>query len=604
MGVLFGCTSRSGKASVISIEALAKASFIGHDSSGIAFVEHGKLDIRKDALPLESLLKTIDIATHETAACIGHMRWATHGAPTRANAHPHTDCEDRIAVVHNGIIENFAGLRTELIAKGHKFKSKTDTEVLPHLVEDGIRSGRELKEAIAHTLRIVEGSIAAAFICSEEPGALFCVCKNSSLFVGRGPDGFTCSSELSCLYGIADAYTTLSNGELALLRADGALFFDIMSLRPLEKRFKPFEFGLEEAKRNGEAHMLLREIWEQARFLSDVLRLQRPFLDQMASLLRASEEIFLVGSGSSYNACLAASYLFSSLAYQAAHAVKLEDFVEHYGRALGVAVAVLLADEEGDGPALRDLMKLAKDKGATVLGITNRLGSYLTRMARIYVCQHSGPPLGVRSMRTFTAQVLVLAQLALKIAELRGKIGHVEMEEYRDALLAIPSLVEKTIRLALPVAKEVAAKYADRRFFFVLGRGVGYPTALEGVQLLMEIANVAGLSYPAGESKHGPISLVEEGFPVVFVCQRDETHDAVISNMKEMEARGANIITVAEESDETVRDISHDVLPVPDEIPPFLTPVIYIIPLQLFAYFSALSRGLDPDEKAKMARSS
>ena len=597
--MLFGCASLSDDALAISGEALAKASFVGHDSSGLAFIEGGELKLYKDAVSIEDLLKGIDIAAHRAKACIGHTRWATHGAPTKANAHPHTDCTGLIAVVHNGIIENFAELRAELEAKGHKFKSKTDTEVLAHLVEEGLSSGHGLREAIASALKNVEGSVAAAFLCSREPDVVVCACKNSSLFVARGPKGSACSSELACLYGIADAYTTLSNGELALLRPDGALFFNTEDLKPLKKPFEPFDIGLEEARKDGKPHMLLREIWEQGRFLADVLRLQRPFLNQMASLLGASEEVFLVGSGPSYNACLAASYLFSSLAYKAAHAVRLEDFIEHYGDALGVAVTVLLADEEGDGPVLRRLVGLARDKGATVMGITNRLGSYLTHMARIYVCQHSGPPLGVRSMRTFTAQALVLAQLAIKMAELRGKIGHLEMEEYQEALSAIPSLVEKALKLALPIAEEVAMKYADRRFFFVLGRGIGYPTAREGVHLLMEIAGVAGLSYPAGESKHGPISLVEEGFPVIFVCQRDETHDAVMSNMKEMEARGANIITVAEEGDEAVREVSHDILPVPDDIPPFLTPIIYAIPLQLFAYFSALSRGIDPDERAR-----
>mgnify|MGYP003875252525 CR=1 FL=1 len=599
MGVLFGCISLSNRALAVSREALMRAAFVGHDSSGLAFVEDGELKLYKDAGPVEEFLRGVDADAHRARACIGHTRWATHGAPAQVNAHPHTDCTGRIAVAHSGIIENFAQVRAELEAKGHKFRSKTDTEVLAHLVEEAISSGSGLREAVASALRAVEGSVAAAFVCSSEPETVLCACKNSSLFVARGPDGFACSSELACLCGIAEAYSTLSDGELALLRPDGAEFFDVETLRPVEKAFEPFELGLDEARKGGKAHMLLREIWEQARFLADSLRLQRDYLDQMASMLGNSEEVFLVGSGPSYNACLAASYLFSSLAYKAAHAVRLEDFAEHYGNALGVAVTVLIADEKGDGPELRELVELARGKGATVIGITNRLGSYLTHMARVYVCQHSGPPLGVRPMRTFTAQALVLAQLALRIAELRGKIGHIEMEEYREALSAVPSLVEETIRLALPMAEEVAARYADRRFFFVLGRGIGYPTALEGVRLLVEVAGVAGLSYPAGESKHGPISLVEEGFPVIFVCQRDETHDAVMSNIKEMEARGAHIIAVAEEGDEAVREVSHDVLPVPDDVPAFLTPIIYAIPLQLLAYFSALSRGLDPDEKAR-----
>jgi len=503
-------------------------------------------------------------------------------------------------VAHNGIIENFAPLRAELESTGHKFSSKTDSEVLAHLVEE-LRAGLNLPEAIAKALEGVEGSVAAVFICADEPERVFCACKNSELLLALGPRGSFCSSELSCLHGLASHYTVLSSGELAILRPDGAQVLKLDGLQPVEKELRPFELGLDEARRGGFSHMVLREIWEQPRSLANTLRLQEPYVSQMVGLLGAAEELFLVGTGPSYNACLAASYLFSSIAYKAAHAARLNEFIEHYGDALGVTVTVLIVDELGDGPELRRLVELARARGATVLGITNQLGSFLTRMARLYICQHSGPPLGVRPLRTFTAQALVLAQLAIRMADLRGKIGHVEMEECQEALAATPALVRKAIEMARPVAEEVARKYADRRFFFVLGRGVGYPTALEGVSLLMELAGVAGLSYPAGESKHGPISLVEEGFPVIFICQPDETHEAIIGNMKEMEARGAHIIAVAEEDDEDVRAIAHDVLPVPKEVPSFLVPVVYSVPLQLFAFFSALARGVDPDARSRLA---
>ncbi len=601
MCVLFGCSLKSENAPEIVGNALLNASFVEHDSSGLAAVLEGQLAIEKDVKPVEELLASLNLGELKAKACIGHLRWATHGAPRRDNAHPLLDCRGRLAIVHNGVVENFASIREELASSGHSFVSKTDSEVLAHLIGEKLASGLGLVKAVARALEEAEGSIAMALVSLDEPEAVVCACKSSRLFLGLGSAGSFCSSELACLHGLVDRYAELGDGELAILRPDGVEVTKLKGLEPMTKEFKPLGLSLEAARRLGHEHMVLREIWEQVHGLSNTLRLQRHYLNQMASLLANSDEIFMVGEGSSYNACLAASYLFSSIAYQAAHAARLAEFARHYGETLGVATTVLLVDSKGDGPELRQVVELARRKGATVLGITNKLGSFLTRMARVYVCQHSGPPLGVISMRDFTAQVLVLAQLAIRIAEFRGKVGHVELEEYNEALASVPSLIEKTIRLSAPAAREAARKYVGRRFFFVLGRGIGYPTALEGVQKLMEIASVASLSYPAGESKHGPISLVEEGFPVIFICQRDETHETIIGNIMEMRARGARVIAVAEEDDEEVRELSHDLLPVPPETPAFLTPIVYAVPLQLMAYYSALARGINPDIKASRA---
>ena len=604
MAVLFGCVLREEEAPGVAIAALRRASFVGHDSSGLAVIRDGELVVEKDAVGIDELAGRLDLGELRSRICIGHLRWATHGAPYRGNAHPHVGCEGKVALVHNGIIANAMELRRNLEGRGHKIASKTDSELMAHLVEERLAAGSGLVEAVSGAVWEAEGSLALALLYVEEPNLLMCACRNSRLFVGLGPKGAFCSSELACLHGLVDRYTCLGDGELALLRPEG---IEVRSpddpKEKVEKPFAPFDFDLEAAKKLGEDHMVLREIKEQALRLADTLRLQEFYLEQMALLLARSEEIFLVGRGSAYNACLAASYLFSSIAYQAAHPVRLSDFAEHYGDALGVQTTVLIVDSlgedgrEGEKGDLEALVELARSKGSTVLSITNRLGAILTRMSRIYLCQHSGPPLGVVSMRDFTAQVLALTQLALKMGELRGKIGHVELEEYHEALEEVPKLVEKTIELSMPVAEEVAKEQASKPFFFVLGRGIGYPTALEGVHKLMEVAGVAGLSYPAGESKHGPISLVEEGFPVIFVCQKDETHETIIGNIMEMRARGAHIISVAEEDDEEVRELSHDLLPVPSETPAFLTPVVYVVPLQLLAYYMALARGVNPDER-------
>jgi len=600
LSVLFGCALGDHHAPELVGSSLLKASFVGHDSTGIGAVVEEGLAIRKEAVRVGDFLASADLSGLRARACVGHLRWATHGVPHVANAHPLTDCGSEVAVVHNGIIENAAALRGELMSRGHEMASKTDSEVLAHLVEEGLSSGLDLLKAVSRALALVEGSVASAFIYASEPEVVVCACSNSRLYVAHGPRGSFCSSELCCLHGLADSYVEVGGGELAILRPGGFEVLRADDLSPLEKEGRPMPAGLEEARREGHEHMVLREIWEQVRKLPDSLRLQGTYLDLMASMLADSEELFLVGSGSSYNACLAASYLFSSVAYRAAHAIRLEDFIEHYGDTLSTTTTILVVDDVGGGRAVEEVIGLARRRGATVLGITNTLGSFLTRMARVYLCQHSGPPLGVVSMRSFTAQVLVLAQLAVRIAELRGKIGHVELEEAHEALSSAPSLIGRALELSAGPAKRVAKEQAGKPFFFVLGRGIGYPTALEGVQKLAEVAGIAGLSYPAGESKHGPISLVEEGFPVIFVCQKDETHDDIIGNIMEMKARGAHVVCVAEEGDEEVGELADDLLPVPDETPQILTPVIYVAPLQLLAYYGALARGIDPDVKTAL----
>ena len=599
LGVIFGCVLDEGDAVETVVEGLRRASFIGHDSTGLGAVSDEGLVVIKQGDTLESFLRSVDLSGLGARTCIGHLRWATHGAPYRANAHPLTDCKGQLALVHNGIIEDAYPMREELASRGHKMASKTDSEVIAHLVEENLASGLRPEEALAKALGKIEGSAAVALIWMGEPDMIVCGCSNSRLYLARGRGGSFCSSELCCLHGLTEAYVEIGHGEVAILRPRGLEVLRAEGLGALEKEVKPMPRDLEEARRDGHEHMVLREIWEQAFRLGDTLRLQKAYLDQMAAMLVNSNEVFLVGEGSSFNACLAVSYLFSSIAYRAAHAVRLGDFLEHYGEALSTETTILVVDELGDGDGLRRVVELARARGATVLGITNRLGSFLTKMARVYLCQHSGPPLGVISMRTFTAQVLVLTQLALRMAELRGKIGHVEREEYEEALSSAPSLVEEAIRLNLRRAREVAVKHAKKPFFFVLGRGVGYPTALEGVQKLAEVAGIAGLSYPAGESKHGPISLVEKGFPVIFICQKDETHDDIIGNIMEMRARGAEAICVAEEGDEEVKELADDFLPVPGETPAVLTPVVYVVPLQLVAYYGALVRGLDPDARGR-----
>jgi len=348
---------------------------------------------------------------------------------------------------------------------------------------------------------------------------------------------------------------------------------------------------------------MLKEIFEQPGTLQNTLRLQGQFLDLMTEFLDRAGEVFLVACGTSYHACLAASYMFSKLAYLATHPIIASEFVEQHGRSVNIDSTILFLSQSGETADTLSALDHARLRAATILGLTNVVGSTLTRLARVYVCQQSGPEIGVAATKTFTSQLSVLAQLALRLAKKRGKVSHVEIEVLEDTVERIPEFAETILRTQTAKIKELAKKYSQKPAFFFLGRGISSATAMEGRLKLMEIAYVPAIAYPAGESKHGPISLIEPGFPVVFICPKDETHKLVVSNIMEMKARGASIIVLCEEGDEEIKRYADEFIEVPKGIPEILSPILYVIPLQLFAYYVALERGLNPDMPRNLAKS-
>ena len=357
------------------------------------------------------------------------------------------------------------------------------------------------------------------------------------------------------------------------------------------------------AEKQGYPHFMLKEIHEQPTCLRNTLRPQDLYLDLIATFLDRAGEVFLVAAGTSYHSCLAASYMFSDLAFLATHPVIASEFVEQQGMAVNINSTILAVSQSGETSDTLAAVDHARNHAATILGLTNVVGSTLTRVSRVYTVQQSGPEIGVAATKTFTSQLSVLAQLALRVAKLRGKVGHRQIEELEEKITQIPDIVEKTIERNDERAQRIAKKYKDSKVFFFLGRGISSATALEGRLKLMEIAYVPSIAYPAGESKHGPISLVEPGFPVVFICPRDETHKTIIGNIMEMKARGASIISVIEEGDEDIKNLSDEYFEVPGRLPEPLTPIAFVAPLQLLAYYTAVQRGCNPDMPRNLAKS-
>ncbi|NIW16076.1 SIS domain-containing protein, partial [Candidatus Bathyarchaeota archaeon] len=335
------------------------------------------------------------------------------------------------------------------------------------------------------------------------------------------------------------------------------------------------------AEKKGYPHFMLKEIYEQPICLRNALRVQEPYLELMTAFLDRAGEVFLVASGTSYHACLAASYMFSKLAFLATHPIIASEFVEQHGRAVNIDSTILAVSQSGETADTLAAVEHARLRAATVLGLTNIVGSTLTRVARVYVCQQSGPEVGVAATKTFTSQLSVLAQLALRLAKKRGKISHVEIEHLEEKLEQIPEVAEKILQSHGEKIRKLAKKYRDARCFFFLGRGISSSSAVEGRLKLLEVAYAPSIAYPAGESKHGPISLIEPGFPVIFICPRDETHKTIIGNIMEMKARGASIIAIIEEGDEEIKGLADDYIEIVKGVPEVLSPIVYVIPLQL-----------------------
>lgn len=600
---IFGCVIKDGQAVRLITDGLKRLEYRGYDSIGVATIVDGGLHVRKDKGKLEEVVEGLRINEMEGTIGMGHTRWATHGAPSRVNAHPHIDGSGNIALIHNGVIENYMELKDELIEKGHIFVSRTDTEVIPHLIEEELTSDIGMKGAILRVLRRLKGSYAVVVLSTHEPDRVYCARHESPLVIGVSDNGAFCASDVPAMLPYTNQVSYLRNGEMAVLTLDGYEVVKVIDGSLVERNLEEITWSLEMAEKQGYTHFMLKEIYEQPESLRDGLRLQEQYLNLLTQFLDRGKDVFLTAAGTSYHSCLAASYIFSKLSRLTTIPVVSSEFIERYGSTVGIDSVVLAVSQSGETYDTLKAIDHARMRAATVLGITNTVGSTLTRVSRAYLIQQSGPEIGVAATKTFTSQVIVLSQMALRLAKQKGKLSQDELDEFEEKLTLIPSWVEDTIQSNSGYIEALAEKYQDDKLFLFLGRGISAATALEGRLKLLEITYVPSLAYPAGESKHGPISVIEDGVACIFICPRGDTHPTIIGSIMEMKARGARIISICEEGDEEVKRLSDDFIEMPRGIPEELSPVPYVVPLQLLAYHLAVLKELDPDMPRNLAKS-
>jgi glutamine---fructose-6-phosphate transaminase (isomerizing) len=585
------------------LDGLGRLEYRGYDSTGFAVIDNSVLQVRKDAGKIKDVAERLHVTEMKGSIGVGHTRWATHGAPNMVNAHPHMDSKGMIAVIHNGVIENFMELKEELIENGHTFVSKTDTEVIPNLIAEEMKGEVGLTEATLKALRRLKGSYAVVVLSSLEPDKIVCARYESPLVLGVSEKGTFCASDAPAIRPYTNKVIYLRNGELATLDVDGYKIQKVSDGAPVERAPEEITWSLEMAQKQDYPHYMLKEIFEQPVSLRMGLRLQEEYVDLLTRFLDRGKEVFLVSAGTSQHSCIAASYIFSQVARLTTYPVVSSEFIERYGSTVGIDSIILAVSQSGETYDTLKAVDHSRMRASTVLGLTNTVGSTLTRVSRAYIIQQSGPEIGVAATKTFTSQVIVLAQLALRLAKLRGKLSQDELDEFHENLHKIPDLVESVLANTYDNVREIAVREKDSRLFLFLGRGISSATAMEGRLKLLEITYIPSLAYPAGESKHGPISIVEKNTACVFVCPRGDTHAEIIGSIMEMKARGAKIISICEEGDASIKSLSDECIEMPKGIPDLLSPIPYIVPMQLLAYEIAVLNGLDPDQPRNLAKS-
>ncbi len=602
---IIGAVLTHGQAAPLIRQSLKRLEYRGYDSSGIATVAEGRLYIKKDKGKINDIHRRLNFDTLPGLIGIGHTRWATHGPPSRSNAHPHVDCHNRIAVVHNGIIENYQELRESLVDRGHRFLSETDTEVIPHLIEEALQTTKGLDQAVAKILSKIEGSYAIA-VLDTSGASLVCARKESPLILGLSDTGYYCASDVPAFLPMTRQILVLEDEEVACLTAYGAVLYRLLPtgiLTPLPVRSPTtVKWTLDMAEKGGYPHFMLKEIHEQPRALRDTLRIRKEKLQKFAEVVNNHQTICTIAAGTSFHATLASRYMFSQIAGRFMHGVVASEGPEIIDSSLGDDTVVIAVTQSGETIDTIHAVKDLKRQGCTVLAITNTVDSSITRLADDIIYTQAGPEIGVAATKTFVTQLACLASLSIYLGEITGKQQPKEARQLFEELYQFPELLQSIIRNQESLVKETALHYVAKPSFFFLGRGISRATAMEGALKIKELAYVHAEGYPAGESKHGPIALVESGFPVVFVAPSDRTRRFILGNVMEMKSRLAQIITICSSEDERLAELSDRVISMPPALSNAFSPIGYVVPLQFLAYYAAIQRGYSPDQPRNLAK--
>ncbi len=592
----------------IIIKGLKRLEYRGYDSAGIALM-NGSLNVYKKkgkVSELEAYIQEKDVHGH---IGMGHTRWATHGEPNDVNAHPHYSSSRNIAIIHNGIIENYAALKTLLIEKGHTFQSETDSEVFINLIED-IRTNNKcsLEEAVRLALHEVVGAYAIVVLSKDDPNQLVAARKGSPLVVGVGEGEFFLASDATPIIEYTSDVIYLNDYEIAVIK-DGEL--DIRTKEDVKQTpyIQRLEMALESIEKGGYEHFMLKEIYEQPRSILDSMRgrLIAESNHMMMSGIREFENkfvnaqrIIIVACGTSWHAGLVAEYLIEDLARIPVEVEYASEF-RYRNPIISERDIVIAISQSGETADTLAALELAKSKGATIFGICNVVGSSIARATDAGAYTHAGPEIGVASTKAFTAQVTVLTLIAMIIGSKRGTLENSKLRELMVELENIPAKVEKALELDQQI-QEISALFKDATNFLYLGRGYNFPVALEGALKLKEISYIHAEGYPAAEMKHGPIALIDEHMPVVVIATKDSSYEKIVSNIQEVRARKGKVIAIVTEGDDIIPAMADFVIEVP-ETSEHLVPLLSVIPLQLLSYHIAVMRGCNVDQPRNLAKS-
>jgi glucosamine--fructose-6-phosphate aminotransferase (isomerizing) len=589
----------------VLLDGLRRLEYRGYDSAGIALVtENGDLFVEKRAGKVAVLTDALGGGPPSAGIGLGHTRWATHGRPSDLNAHPHSDCSGRITVVHNGIVENFRELRDELVARGHTLQSETDTEVVAHLVEDAYEG--DLAAAVRAALGRLEGAYAIVVMHRDEPDRLVGARLNAPLIVGVGEGESFLASDAAAIVAYTKKVIFLSDGDVADIRPGSATITD-RSGAVLDRPIDVIQWSAEAAEKGGYAHFMLKEIHEQPAALTAAMtgRLRGESvcleeLDPIAKRLGDIDRVEMIACGTAYYASLVGAALFQEWLGVPARATVASEF--RYGPPpLDSRTLVVAVTQSGETADTIAAARLAGDRGAVVVAVTNTVGSAITRESHASVFLQAGPEVAVAATKTFVTQVATVVMLAADVARRLGRLPAAKERELVEALRRLPAQAQRTIELAAST-EEMAERYAAAAGFMYIGRSFGYPVALEGALKIKEISYLHAEGYAAGELKHGPISLLDPEVPLVAVATRSAVYEKLISNLMEGKARDARVLAIATEGDAQIERLATDVCWVPDTLEPLST-ILAVIPLQLFAYHVAVRRGRDVDQPRNLAKS-
>jgi glucosamine--fructose-6-phosphate aminotransferase (isomerizing) len=594
-------------AAELLINSLKKLEYRGYDSAGISVNCSGELFTQKKAGKISVLDSVIDYESLRSCCTgIGHTRWATHGEPSDLNAHPHTDCNNELVIIHNGIIENYKDLKDVLLAKGHRFKSETDTEVVVHLIEHYYRE-LPILDAVIKALKSVEGAYGIVIMSKKNPDILIAARKGSPLILGVGDNEMLIASDVSAVIEHTRDVIYLEDGEIVEVRKDSYKVFDL-NKNGIHKPVESIDWDLASIEKHGFDHFMLKEIFEQPETISNAFRGRILLEESIVKLdglklkdeeLDKIERIIFIACGTSWHAGLVAEYLIEEYARIPVEVEYASEF-RYRKPVLKKGDLVITISQSGETADTLAALREAKAKGVKVLGITNVVGSTIARESDGGVYIHAGPEIGVASTKAFTSQITVILLLTVMLAR-RREMSFTEAKSILNDLVRLPELVQSVLACSESI-RGIASVYYNKDNFLYLGRGINFPVALEGALKLKEISYIHAEGYPAAEMKHGPIALIDCDMPVVFIAPRDEIYNKIVNNMEEVRARRGRIIAIATENDRDIAKYADHVIYIPD-VHKALIPVLSVIPLQLLSYYIAVLRGCDVDRPRNLAKS-